>query len=261
MFGSINYKRLSVFCQQMVKKCFKNGSYAGRSEINLLKDVFLLFKRDGSIKSVRRLLLISYYIFLAKRTFVFNKREYHYFYHLYGYTLDSERAVEVPIIMREVDAYKGKRILEVGNVLSHFYRLRRDVVDKFEKMVGVINQDIVKFKPKEKYDLIVSISTLEHVGLDDTTKDPRGTLKALRNLKQNCLKRNGKIVVTLPLGYNKEMDRLLFASKLGFSSVYFLKRVSGDNRWKQVSKDEGRKIRYDFPFRHGNGVVVAVWEG
>jgi hypothetical protein len=38
------------------------------------------------------------------------------------------------------------------------------VLDKYEQAPGVINEDVVSFSPPQKYDLIVSVSTLEHVG-------------------------------------------------------------------------------------------------
>jgi cyclopropane fatty-acyl-phospholipid synthase-like methyltransferase len=44
----------------------------------------------------------------------------------------------------------------------------------------VINEDVVNFKSKKKYDLIVSISTLEHVGWDEK---PMKIPRAIENLK------------------------------------------------------------------------------
>ena len=46
----------------------------------------------------------------------------------------------------------------------------------------VINEDIVDFSPSKNYDLIVSISTMEHVGWDEYPNDPPKILKGLRNL-------------------------------------------------------------------------------
>ena len=43
----------------------------------------------------------------------------------------------------------------------------------------MINQDVVDFKTNEKYDLIVSISTLEHVGWDEEPRDDKKISKAL----------------------------------------------------------------------------------
>ena len=42
-----------------------------------------------------------------------------------------------------------------------------DVLDKYEKGNNVINDDVVSFSTEVKYDLIVSVSTLEHVGWDE----------------------------------------------------------------------------------------------
>jgi len=66
-----------------------------------------------------------------------------------------------------VRKYRGKNILEIGNVLSRHIKLEHDILDKYETAKGVINEDIVDFKSEKKYDLIISISTLEHVGWDE----------------------------------------------------------------------------------------------
>ena len=52
-----------------------------------------------------------------------------------------------------------------------YYKFEHDIVDKYEKKKGIINQDIVDYKPDKKYDLIISISTLEHVGWDETPRE------------------------------------------------------------------------------------------
>jgi hypothetical protein len=111
---------------------------------------------------------------MSRKTFIFNGKTYYYFVHKYNTTWKNERAVEVPIIWDIVREHyrQGKRVLEVGNVLSHYFRIFHDVLDKYEVAEGVINQDVVDFKPAWKYDLIVSISTLEHVGWDEEPKEP-----------------------------------------------------------------------------------------
>jgi hypothetical protein len=77
----------------------------------------------------------------------------------------------------------------VGNVLSHYFSVNHDVVDKYEKAEGVINRDIIDFHPSKEYDLIISISTLEHVGWDEDISDhkilhdPSKILRAIENLR------------------------------------------------------------------------------
>ena len=172
-------------------------------------------------------------------TFTFQGRPYHYLYHPYGTTWKNERAVEIPIILEKIQFYhyQGRgRILEVGNVLSHYVHFQHDIVDKYEKADGVINQDVVDFQPaeNEKYDLIVSISTIEHVGWDETPRDPNKIPLALENLTTRCLAPGGEIVVTLPIGYNTYLDKLLKVDKIRFTNEYYLKQISGDNKWTQV---------------------------
>ncbi|CEA14315.1 hypothetical protein [Methanobacterium formicicum] len=165
----------------------------------------------------------------------------------------------------------SKRILEVGNVISHYFPVNHDIVDKYEKNKGVINCDISEIPSSEKYDLIVSISTLEHVGWDehvfdnnvqgdisslDDTKIP----KAIRKL-ESLLNNRGKIIVTLPIGYNGILDKLLKDKKLPFSEVYYLKRISKDNQWRQVSREDIDNLNYDFiPYYRANGLVIGIIE-
>ncbi|MDF0681510.1 MAG: hypothetical protein P0116_11165 [Candidatus Nitrosocosmicus sp.] len=40
-------------------------------------------------------------------------------------------------------------------MISYAMDIDHDVIDKYELMDGIINEDIVDYKPKSKYDLIV----------------------------------------------------------------------------------------------------------
>lgn len=113
-------------------------------------------------------------------------------------------------------------VLEVGNVLSYRFGVSHDILDKYDINRHVINEDVVRFSPQKRYDLIVSISTLEHVGWDEIPKEPRKILLALENLKK-ILAPGGQLIVTLPLGYNPDMDKLLSDGEIKFEEVYYLK--------------------------------------
>ena len=190
-----------------------------------------------------------------RKTFVFQGQTYHYFYHWYNKTWKNERAVEVPIILETVKSSTG-RILEVGNVLSHYFPCQHDIVDKYEKQMRVLNEDVVGFKPSKKYDLIVSISTLEHVGLDEEPREPRKILLAIKNLINNCLAPEGKIVITLPIGEKTELDKLLTEGKIPFTRQYYLKKASKGNQWKEVSHVS--EVKYDFPFSGVNAITILT---
>jgi SAM-dependent methyltransferase len=198
-----------------------------------------------------------YRTFRGSRTFTFQGRSCKYFYHRHNTTWRNARAVELPIIWEIVRNHRGKRILEVGNVLSHYFPVSHDVLDKYEKGEGVINKDVVDFKPSTKYDLIVSISTLEHVGWDERPRDPMKVLRAVESLV-DCLAPSGKLAVTFPLAYNPELDKLLKDGKLQFTGQRYLKRVSRDNRWKEVEWEDVRDARYGYPYPRANALVIGT---
>jgi hypothetical protein len=183
--------------------------------------------------------------FAPKKFFKYKEKEFPYFKHKKSLTWTNERAIEIPIAKKYVDDYSGKKILEVGAVLPHYFpKIDKDTIDKFEKGEGIINEDVTTFKPSKKYDLIVSISTLEHVGFDDDVKDSEGTLKAINNLRDSCLNDGGKLVVTLPIGYNKWSDESLFSGKLGFQEMVAYKREK-KNIWKEVPFQEIKDCKYN----------------
>lgn len=217
-----------------------------------------LLRQKYSKEVIAYLLGFCYKIFKSGKKFTFQGKSYPYFYHRYGYTWLAERAIEIPIVWGLVSQYSHQKILEVGNVLSHYFDVNHDIVDKYEKGHGVINQDIVNFRPDKKYDLIVSISTLEHVGWDETPSKSKKVLKAMKNLKR-LLTPKGKIVVTLPLGYNTNVDRLLKTNRLGFTKKYYLKRISQDNTWQEVSWEDVKNVKYSNPFSCANGLVIGVY--
>lgn len=107
-----------------------------------------------------------------RRTFSFQGASYPLFWHLYNVTRRNERTTEIPLFREWISRHPEKRILEVGNVLSHYLPVAHDIVDKYEKETGIINEDIVRFHPDKDYDLVVCISTLEHIGWDEEEKKP-----------------------------------------------------------------------------------------
>jgi SAM-dependent methyltransferase len=197
--------------------------------------------------------------FTHQEYFEFYGKRYNYFNHKYNTTGNNERAVEIPIIWDIVEWYYGKKVLEIGNVLSHYFPINHIILDKYETADNVISQDVVDFHPNDKYDLIISISTLEHVGWDEPQHEPNKIIKAVDNLN-TILEPKGKLVVTLPLGYNSDMDRLLKEGKLKFDKQFYMKRVSEDNKWIEVGLEHVADIKYSEPFPCANGLVIGINE-
>ena len=180
-------------------------------------------------------------IFKSMHNFNFNGKNYRYFYHRYNTTWKNERTVEIPIIREIMNKKDPSTILEVGNVLSHYFPVTHDIVDKYEEGKCIINCDMLEFQSSKKYNLIVSISTLEHVGWDEYifNKDVKWDKNSLDQTKiphviekmKTLLVNKGEIVVTLPVGYNKVLDKLLKENKIHFTEIYCLKRISNDNKF------------------------------
>jgi len=175
-------------------------------------------------------------------------------------TWHGERAVEIPIMMGIVGKYRGKKILEIGNVLSHHVKLEHDILDKYETGKGVINKDIVDFKSEKKYDLIISISTLEHVGWDEKPRDDTKIPRAIDNMRTLISSGGGTIIITVPLGYNPTLDKLLKDGIIKFSRQYHLIRISKGNEWREASWEDVLAAKYNTPMPFANGLLIGIIE-
>ncbi len=211
----------------------------------------LLMRTLHSVKRTSELSLLR--LRRGRQTFVLRGESYRYLLHDYNRSYRSERTVEVPIITRLVDEEPGT-ILEIGNVLSHYREVTHDVLDKYEVAAGVTNADVVDWVPSRTYDLIVSISTLEHVGWDEA-REPDKVARAAERIR-SWLARGGRAVVTWPLGYNPWLDALIDTAT--FAEIGFLKRVSADNLWAELDRDGVRGAAYGSPYPLGNAVAVAT---
>ncbi|MEL7669185.1 hypothetical protein [Methanobacterium sp.] len=230
-------------------------------EVNNVFKILKIILSGSKINQFSQLIAILKYhyynTFKPLKTFYFNGKKYNYFYHMYNTTWENERAVEVPIVWEIVKKRKGKRILEVGNVFSNYFSVNYDIVDKYDVASNVINCDVCEFKSAKNYDLIVTISTLEHVGFDENSKEPTKILWAIQNL-ESLLNTNGELVVTLPIGYNSTLDKLLNNGKIQFTETHYLKRITKDNQWIEVNWDDIANVEYGHPFNSANGLIVGI---
>lgn len=237
----------------MKEKLYELYKHGGAFAI--LKKTFNVLNRvsENLIKNI-------YFKITPSGTFYFNGNKLKYFWHNHNLAYQNERKVEIPIAMWFLYSQeKGTKVLEVGNVLRNYgFRDRRDILDKYDSSPCVINQDVVDFSPKEKYDAIISVSTLEHVGWDEENRDPEKIPRAIKNLKENCLLPRGTMLVTLPLGYNTYFDDYIKSGGDIFTEKYFLKRVSAENEWKQVEYSEVADSKFGEPFNNANAMFIGV---
>lgn len=230
------------------------GSDEGSLAVGLQSRIASRYRRTGlwhvlyemgqvSLQEIRNTTIALVLNILPPRTFSFEGQELTYLSHRYNTTWINERAIEVPIAMSFLRKYAGRAILEIGNTINHYFPFPHDVVDKYEKAAGVLNEDVVDLRPQKRYELIISISTLEHVGFDEEPRDPAKVLRAFDNLVENCLAPSGHIAVTMPIGYNPAVDRFLEQGRISFTEEYFFRRLSKDNEWRQVLRAEAFAVK------------------
>lgn len=188
-------------------------------------------------------------------TFAFAGRDYPLLYHRHGFTWLNERAVEVPIAAQAVADAAGRRVLEVGNVLGHYGRAGHTVIDKYEEGPGVLNVDALDFRPAEQLDLIVSVSTLEHIGWDETVREPARAERAVGTLA-NHLAPGGTLLVTLPVGYNPVLDDAVRTGRVSFTTLRALRRTER-TQWVEARPDEVWTVAYDHLRCAANAILVG----
>ncbi|MEG4283615.1 hypothetical protein QUB68_10845 [Microcoleus sp. A006_D1] len=226
------------------------------------------------------------------RTFTFKGKEL--YYNRIKFNNPTERAVEISIAFDFIANLENpQKILEVGNVLSHYenslsenlgLRTRR-IIDKFEVDLGVENEDLMNLPASEKYDAIVSISSVEHVGQGDDpsggygeqteSRDREAPLKAIAKI-YDLLALNGKALITVPFGkltdaewyiqFSKEYLEVLWKKhgipKDAISANYLklIDRETADEKhymlWKEVDVRELSDSEYGWPLSQANSIAI-----
>ncbi len=192
----------------------------------------------------------------ARTTFAWDGAQVRYFNHRYNYTWLNERAVETALALEVLAEHRGQDILEIGNVLGHYVRVEHLVVDKYEVTPGVVNCDVAELRLDERFDLVLAVSTLEHVGVDEDTKDPGKAARSVERLK-GLLKPGGLLWITVPVDYNTDLDRQVRDGELDFTRLRALRRDDHRNRWREVPVADVWDAAYDRLLYTAHGLVVA----
>lgn len=248
-------------------------SYSRWDKHSLTNRLIFSLKESGLINTIkgvitffwRNILYFTYpisFIFLNhKKSFYFKKRKYFYCREKYNLSWRNERAVEIPIFQRLVRENIKANILEVGCVLKWYKSSPKSnwtILDKFEKFGSTINLDIINYKPRTKFDLILSISTIEHIGLEDGSSKKNKVIKAINHLITNCLSKKGKIIFSIPIGYNKYLDNQIFSKRIHLSKTYYFLRRS-NSEWREVDSEQVINCEYNKYYRIGSkGLLIGV---
>ncbi|MGI6086528.1 MAG: hypothetical protein ACOYCD_01085 [Kiritimatiellia bacterium] len=194
----------------------------------------------------------------SAQCFHFCGKTYPYFDHRYNLTRLNERRVEIPIMMDILKSNSGKNVLEIGNVLSHYNKtLQHQVVDKYEKTTSkrCIQADAETCYFGHKYDLILSVSTFEHIGWDETPRDPEKIKRTILHLR-SLLTTDGELIFTAPVGYSPPLNRLIDDGD-DLVDRLCLKRINAMNEWEETDWESIRSAKFHTPYPFANGLVVA----
>ena len=115
-------------------------------------------------------------------------------------------------------------------------------------------------EPAAPYDLIVSLSTMEHVGQDDDRHEPAKAIAAIERV-HGWLAPGGELLVTVPLGYNAALDARLVEGPPLFDSTRFMRRLDAQNSWREASPADLRGTRFNSPFPFANAIAIGRSSG
>jgi FkbM family methyltransferase len=216
------------------------------------------------------------------------------YYNRIGFNNASERAIEIPIAFNFLATLRNKnKILEVGNTLSHYENALSEcigvrprlIVDKFEIDLGIDNVDLMDISSEEKYDAIISVSTVEHIGQgvepsgaygeQIDVRDREAPLKAIAKIYE-LLNKGGKALITVPFGkltdfgwyiqFNQEYLALLVnqykVPEKGLSKT-FLRRMGMELNnsnprqiWVEVEESVLSDVEYNWPWPCANAIAI-----
>lgn len=178
-------------------------------------------------------------------TFEFNGKELDEFIHPYNRTSNNERKIELAIAF---DWIETTDLLEIGCVLPYYGVDYHTVIDPYDPHSQAINIEVEEFHPERKSGQLISISTLEHIGLPEygrTVKPIENTIKIIDRFDDWA----EQWLYTIPIGYNKSLDEYLKDRP----AKYMLQIARGE--WRQADYWEVEDSEYNRPYPYANAVA------
>lgn len=149
----------------------------------------------------------------------------------------SERAIEIPLAIDFLSNHVGTEpVVELGCVLP-YYILKRDnhiSYDLADKHPQSIKKDIRRMSDDDLRGNVVSISTIEHIGMDEygiETKGDASAVDVLRRIVANAK----RYFITFPLGHNAELDEYIL-NNYGLGERYVTRMEQDPNTWIVVER-------------------------
>jgi len=187
--------------------------------------------------------------------------------------------VEYPLVFSRLD-YKGekenRKVMDVGCYYSNF---PIQLASMGFSVTGVdledyqlthpnfkfVKGDVTRLKFKDKFDIVTSVSTIEHVGLGyyKDNEDTQNDVDAIFNMAR-YMKKGGRMIITVPFGkrgvtesyrsYDMEQLKGLFG-KMKIKETLFYRETR--KKWIPAKLKEMEKIKNVGPVK---GMVMVVAE-
>ena len=153
----------------------------------------------------------------------------------------TERCVELSLAKKWIEKYDG--YVEVGAVTPYY----DDITPKGHRCIDPCDKSDLVTDRVSIFDVdltrenVLSISTLEHIGMGEYLKVPENCEDAI----DKVIEESKHCFVTVPLAYNSKMDKKI--KQLNMSnknvSIFFYVRGKFDNKW-HILYDYPQKISY-----------------
>lgn len=168
----------------------------------------------------------------------------------------TERTVELALADRWLSLPRSSALCEVGAVTPYYWpgRVAR-VVDPADPHPGVTEKKSL-FDVDLRGTSVLSISTVEHIGLDEYGQPPAPELapKAIRKIVDEA----ESWLVTFPIGYNAELDRYVRSGELERIGVDVRHLVRPGSDWGWREEQDREQSRLPYGPRWANGVTVLL---
>lgn len=161
----------------------------------------------------------------------------------------TERTIEVPIGIKWISGKSN--LLEIGAVLPYFCETNHDVIDPSDNKANIRKYlHEVEITGKN----VLSISSIEHIGLEEygnTYTNINGAAESI----QRILKESLSCLISVPIGYNLEMDKWIKENQKELNIFTYRKISHRPILWEYNNKLIDLNAEYGKPFQYANLVV------
>lgn len=201
----------------------------------------------------------------------------------------NERVIEIPWALSHFK--EQVRVLEIGPVAAqeNYIEMLQHLNIKELHGLDITEKEVPGFKmkfedirgttyPANYFDLVLCISTIEHVGRDNKFYNPTkefdreesGDIKAIKEMAR-ILNPGGSLLLSVPYGkYNDEgwfvnysekyLSRLIDNSNLKLHEERYFNYVIG-NGWYECDKKDLKEVTYRYGYDYKNKYLIALGSG